>query len=41
MALLGLFLLVNLVLYYATRSKGYLISTLAGLLYAVPWFLRH
>lgn len=41
MALVGLFLLINLILYYTTKSKGYLIAMGAGALYFVPWFLRH
>ena len=38
--LVAIFMCLAMVLYYLTKSKGYLIVTLSSIGYMIPWFLQ-
>jgi len=38
--LVALFMCLSMVLYYMTKAKGFMIVSLSGFCYMVPWFLQ-
>ena len=38
--LVALFMCISMVLYYMTKAKGFMIVSLSGFCYMVPWFLQ-
>jgi len=38
--LVAIFMVLSLVLYYMTKSRGYLITCLSGFCYVIPWMLQ-
>jgi len=38
--LVALWMVISLVLYWHTKSRGYLITCVSGFCYMVPWFLQ-
>jgi hypothetical protein len=38
--LVAVWMVISLALYWTTKSRGFLITSLSGLCYMVPWFLQ-